>query len=90
MVYVIGSHPVKDFDTWKPYFDGNQDRAKKQGIQIQKLFRDVNDPNLVYFLFTAPSAEQFMDFVHDPVLAPLMQQAGVLAPPEFHVLNEVE
>lgn len=88
MIYAFGSHPVKDFDTWKVVFDSDQPRAEALGIHCIKLLRAVEDPNLVNFLFSAPNNETFDAFLHNPALGELMQQAGVLAPPTFQFFNE--
>lgn len=89
MIYAFGSHPVQNFDTWKPVFDSDQPRAEAAGIHCVKLFRSIDNPNEVNFLFTAASMEAFDQFIHDPVLPELMKSAGVLAPPSFRFFNEV-
>lgn len=89
MIYIFGSHPVQDFNTWKPVFDSDQARATAAGVQLQQLFQDLDNPNNISMLFSAPSKEVFDRFCADPTLGQLMQQAGVLAPPVFHLLHAV-
>ena len=88
MIYAFGSHPVQDFDAWKPVFDSDQPRAEAAGIHCVKLFRSLDNPNEVNMLFSATSMEAFDAFVHNPILAGLMQKAGVLAPPTFRFFTE--
>lgn len=88
MVYILGNHPVRDFDTWKPFFDSDLARAAAAGIHLVKLFRDLDDPNSVSILFSAPSKDVFLTFFDNPVLPELMQSAGVLAPPSIQFLME--
>lgn len=88
MIYAFVTHPVQDFDTWKPVFDSDQPRANAAGIHLVHLFRSLDNPNNVSMLFTAPSAEALDAFMHNPVLAELMKKAGVLAPPTVELFNE--
>lgn len=87
MVYVFGSHPVRDFKTWKPFFDQDEERRKKNGVHLVKLFQADGNPNEVYFLFSAPSKEQFMTLMAG--LGDIMEKSGVLAPPKPTFLVEV-
>ncbi|MCC6462256.1 MAG: hypothetical protein IT260_17445 [Saprospiraceae bacterium] len=88
MIYILGNHPVRDFDTWKPYFDSDLARATAAGIHLIHLFRGLDDPNSVSILFSAPSKEAFLAFFNNPVLPELMQSAGVLAPPSIQYFTE--
>lgn len=89
MIYVLVSHPIQDFDVWKPVFDSDQPRLNAAGARMVKLFRSLDNPNSVSILFSAPSKEVFDALVHDPVLPELMKKAGVLAPPTFAFFTEV-
>lgn len=88
MVYVFGTHPVQDFDAWKPVFDSDQARATAAGFQLVHLLRGVENPNLVRIVFAVPSKEAFQAFASDPILAQKMKEAGVLAPPVFEFFTE--
>ncbi|MFN0213233.1 MAG: hypothetical protein ACKVT2_03180 [Saprospiraceae bacterium] len=88
MIYAIVSHPVQDFEVWKPVFDGDSARATNAGIVIVKLLRGLENPNLVTIVCTAPSLEGFNAFFHDPILPELMKNGGVLAPPTVEIFTE--
>lgn len=88
MIYGIASHPVQDFETWKPIFDSDMDRAHANGITFIKLLRSVENPNDVNIFFSVPSKEAFDAFANNPILAEKMQAAGVLAPPVFRFFTE--
>lgn len=88
MIYALVSHPVQNFEVWKPVFDSDLARASAAGIGFVKLFRGLENSNLVSILCTAPSLEGFNAFFHDPILPELMKNAGVLAPPTVEIFTE--
>ncbi len=88
MIHAIVSHPVQNYDVWKPVFDSDAARASAAGIRFVKLLRGLENPNLVTIICSAPSVEGFNAFFHDPILPELMKNAGVLAPPTVEVFTE--
>ena len=88
MIYVLLSHPVQDFDTWRPVFDSDQARAAAAGIRNVKLLRGLENPNEVSIFCSVPSKEALDSFVNDPTLPELMKKAGVLAPPTIQIFHE--
>jgi hypothetical protein len=87
MVYVYLRHKVKDFDTWKPFFDNEYASRKNYGIEVKKLFRSVSDRNEVHVLFSSPSEESVMQMISRPELKDLMKNAGVVSEPEISILE---
>ena len=45
--FIITRIHVGEYDTWRPMFDQDRPRAREQA-KIQRVFRDVDDPNHVF------------------------------------------
>lgn len=85
MARVFMQHPVADYSTWRPIFDADQPNRKSAGVVDVAVLRDADDPNSIWMVFEADPS------VLDPMLADtdrqgLMQEAGVLAPPQIWVV----
>ncbi len=87
MPFILVNHKVKDFNAWKPFFEGDEGEQVKNGIVVNKLFRSVEDPNDVHILFEFSDAVNVQKFFMDPRLKTLMQKAGVLNEPIVHILE---
>lgn len=44
---LIARHEVKDFDTWKQFFDGSGEFVTSAGVIASSLHRDLDNPNMV-------------------------------------------
>jgi hypothetical protein len=89
MTYIYGHHKVKDFSTWKPYFDGNEERRIEAGMRLVKLFQSTDDPNETHFLFEVDDTKVMQEFMGSEETRALMLKAGVLDEPHFHILTSV-
>jgi RNA-binding protein YlmH len=85
---VFGHHRVKDYQTWRPYFDSDEQRRLAYGVKTLKVLNPADEPNNIHLLFEIESAEKFQECLHAPDLGNLMQEAGVIEKPEFTILNE--
>lgn len=47
--FIITRIQVGDYDTWRPMFDQDRPGAREKA-SIQRVFRDVADPNNVFIL----------------------------------------
>lgn len=87
MSYIYVNHKVKDFNTWKPFFDNDIPEQKKSGIQISKLFCTAGDRNNVHILFETNNLEKAQQFFSNPRLKELMHTAGVISEPDVRILE---
>ena len=88
MIYVLVSHPVQNFETWKPVFDSDQPRVKNAGLTLHNIFRSAENPNDVSILFSAANKAVIETCMQDPALPILMEKSGVLAHPTVQFFNE--
>ena len=87
--YVIVTHPVKDFDTWKSVFDKFESVRKEGGEQSAVVLRHADDPNMVTVVNTWNSIDEFQAFFVQEELKAGMAEAGVAGPPTVILANDV-
>jgi hypothetical protein len=82
---LILTHEVKDFATWKPFYDADKPNRDKAGLVERYLVRDLQRPNLVTIVFEAANAESARAFTANPALKDVMTKAGVVGPPTIAI-----
>lgn len=87
MAVVILSHPVADYDAWKPYYEADSSRREGAGFKEVICGQDANDPKMVYMVYETDNPEVVHDMLSDPDLAKVMKEAGVTAPPEVVIIE---
>ena len=90
MPYMVIRHKVKDFTTWKPFFDEHGTTRAAQGCKGGRLFRGAGVPNEVVILFEWDSHEKAREFIQSEDLRANMSRAGVADTPDIYFLDEVE
>ena len=69
---------VRDYDQWRRVFDSHAEAHRQAGLELTRLWRDLEDPDTVFFLFVVESLERARAFLEDPAGAAAGEQAGVL------------
>jgi hypothetical protein len=87
MPFAIGRHKVRDFESWKPVFDSDNERREAAGIRVVDLYRSMDDPNDVHFLFEIDDPNILRQMIDSPELSEKMREAGVISAPEFTLLE---
>jgi hypothetical protein len=87
--YVIVKHTVGDYARWKTIFDADSANRQATGSKGGQIFRSADDPNEVVILF-AWDLEKARQYSQSEEVRAKMQEAGVLDPPEFYFLEEIE
>ncbi len=75
------THPVQDFDSWRPIYQGDAGRRQAAGLTDVALFREVGNDNNVLMVWEYDDPSGLVAMLSDPDLGATMEQAGVLAPP---------
>ena len=80
---------VKDFDDWKAVFDSAEIARVEAGIEATP-YKELDDPNHVHVIATAPSKEDFVAFFSNPELQERLRESIVEGggPPEVTFLEE--
>jgi hypothetical protein len=77
---------VEDFDQFKEIFSTKgAEKRKQHGSKGSTVFRDPNEEDRVWAIFDWDEAG-FQNFVSDPEVPPILQEAGHKGRPEVAVL----
>ena len=85
MHYMLCRNRVADFDKWRRIFYANIEAARAAGLQLTNLWRCVDDPNNVFFLFEVRSIEKAQEFVNSSEAAKAGKESGVIDG-EWHIV----
>jgi hypothetical protein len=86
MAIIILNHDVKDFASWKHLYDADVDRRINAGFKELAVGTKSDNPNTVYMIWEGDPA--ILDkMMSDPGLKEKMDEAGVISPPEFTIVN---
>ena len=79
---------VSDFSRWKAVFTSHAQAHRDAGLQLRSLWRAVEDPDNVFFLFEVMDAGLARGFISNPAAAEAAVASGVLEG-EYHFLESV-
>ena len=86
MPNLLTQHRVKDYDAWRPHFDGHEDIRRSYGITNPRVYRNADDPNDLVLLFDVTDLERAKEFGQSQELRSTMERAGVVMPPTVRVV----
>ena len=89
MIYMLCRNRLVDFARWKRVFDSHAEAHRSAGLNLLHLWRSLDDPNNVFFLFEVKSTEKARAFIHAPEAAEAGKVSGVIEG-EMHFLEEID
>jgi quinol monooxygenase YgiN len=84
----IVMHEVKDFDAWKPVFDGDVEARKQAGIVGEGILRGVDNDKLVAVYMPATDPQQVKAMTESKELKDKMKEGGVKGKPTILVFKD--
>ena len=78
MLYMLCRNRVRDFAVWKNMFDSHAEAHRSAGLRLQHLWRSLDEPNDVFFLFEVEDRERALAFVSAPSGAEAGKASGVI------------
>lgn len=87
MQYMLCRNRVKDFEAWQSVFSRHTEAHAKAGLTLVRIWRALEDPNNVFFLFEMASRKKAEGFIRDPEAAKAGQASGVLDG-EYHFVED--
>lgn len=78
---------VADFERWKAVFDSHRPAHRSAGLRLKKLWRNIDDPSDVFFLFKVKDEAKARAFINAPDASVSKAKSGVLVPPELYFLK---
>ena len=86
MVVMLCRNRVADFGKWKAVFASHAPAHREAGLHLMNLWRGVEEPNNVFFLFEVTSLDKARAFISNPAAAEAGKTSGVLDG-EYHFLE---
>ena len=89
MATLFVRHSVKDFSTWKSAYDAFDAERKTMGVTGHGAFQATGNANDVTVYHEFDSIDKAKAFADSPRLKEVMQNAGVVGPPDIWFANRV-
>ena len=78
MVRMLCRNKVADFGKWKAIFDSHKNAHRQAGLTLESLWRGLDNPNNVFFVFAVADLQRAQAFISAPIAAQAGKDAGVL------------
>jgi hypothetical protein len=88
VIVLFSRNRVADFDTWKRVFDAELEAGRDAGLRLTNLWRDVDDPNNVFFIFEVADIDRAKSFLGRPESVEAGERAGVLDGEYYFLENQ--
>ncbi|MGP8187092.1 MAG: hypothetical protein ACLQKY_13575 [Terracidiphilus sp.] len=88
MTSLLCRNRVSDFSKWKAVFTSHAQGHRDAGLRLRNLWRAVEDPNNVFFLFEVTDVGLARAFISNPAAAEAAVASGVIEG-EYHFLDSV-
>ena len=85
---LLARNRVKDFDTWRVYYEAQRGPAEEYGLKLVSLWQSKDDPNNVFFLFDVEDVAQADAFMARPESQEIGRRSGVIDG-EYHYIQPV-
>jgi hypothetical protein len=86
MIFLLCRNRVADFEKWKNVFDSHARAQRDSGMHLVSMWRCVDEPNNVFFLFGVADMEKAKSFLHAPESAEAGRESGVIDG-EYHFVE---
>jgi len=86
MVVMLCRNRVADFDKWRSVFASHAQAHRDAGLHLLNLWRGLDDPGEVFFVFEVTSMKKARAFISNPSAADAAKASGVLEG-EYHFLE---
>lgn len=86
MKYMLCRNRVKDFQRWREVSDSHESAQRNAGMRVVHVWREVDEPDNVFFLFEVEDIEAVNTFMDGPAAAQGREEAGVIDG-EYHFLE---
>jgi hypothetical protein len=86
MGYLLVRHKVQEFHEWKRVFDAHKDAQREAGLRIEKVMRNLYEPNEVFLFFEVTDLAKARGFVFAPEVPNSQAESGVVDKPDIYFL----
>ena len=89
MTYMLCRNRVSDFERWKSVFTSHKNAHREAGLHLSRIWRCVEDPDNVFFVFEVSSLEKARAFINSANAAEAGAESGVVEG-EYHFVEDAE
>jgi hypothetical protein len=86
MGFLLVRHKVKEFQEWKRVFDSHKDAQREAGLRIERVMRNLYEPNEVFLFFEVIDLAKARGFVFSPTVPSSQAASGVIDKPDIYFL----
>ncbi len=86
MIAMLCRNRVADFAKWKQVFDSHAQAQRDSGFHLKSLWRELEQPDNVFFLFEVEDVAKARAFITSPTAAEVGKASGVIDG-EYHFLQ---
>jgi len=87
MGYLLVRHKVREFHEWKKVFDRHKEAQRHSGLRIEKVMRNLYEPNEVFLFFEVTDLAKARGFVFSPEVPNSQSESGVVDKPDIYFLT---
>lgn len=87
MIRMLCRNKIADFEKWKAVFDSHAGAHREAGLRLEHLWRSVEDPNNIFFVFEVGDIDKARAFINAPDAEEAGRASGVLDG-EYHFIEE--
>jgi hypothetical protein len=87
MTGLLCRNRVVDFAQWKAVFASHAAAHKDAGLRLVNIWRSVEEPNNVFFMFEVASMDKAREFIANPRAAEAGEASGVVDG-EYHYVED--
>jgi len=78
MIRMLCRNKLADYAKWRAIFDSHKDAHRQAGLTLESLWRELEDPNHVFFVFAVADINRAKAFISAPDAAKTGRDAGVI------------
>ena len=84
---LIVRQKVADFVRWRELFDGHLEAQKEAGMELQHLWRNVDDPDEVVLHFKVDNKKEAEEFVYSSEMPDAFNGTNVIDEPDIYFVE---
>ncbi|HEV3119103.1 MAG TPA: hypothetical protein VGY58_18760 [Gemmataceae bacterium] len=78
MLYMVCRNRVADYAKWREVFEEHAEAHRAAGLVLRHVWRTVEDPNNIYFVFEVGDIAKACAFISTPEAAAAGRDSGVV------------
>ena len=88
MKYMLCKNEVVEYSEWRKVFDAHAEAHRESGLELLHLLRDLDNPNVVVFLFRVDDMAKARAFIGAPNAETAAERSGVVGKTEIQFLSD--